>query len=378
MLLQPKYIKLWAVSLALSAGCGAGRIMSNGEDEASDRPPGDMSPDDDVPGEPAPVDGANDASSMEGAPPGADVDSGTRAPSGDGGSAADGASAASTDRDRFGVRMLYASAAQARTWTLPDDAEQPTSEWNVERAQVTRVSAGVFHTLGNNGEVRLSVGSPAGKSWWRNVEVTGYFRYTEAHDSNGQLRHWELIARSERHAQGSVMPSAINSGVAAPAGTPTWPGYPFGSSAINAHCLGSSYHGNFYPDGSGLFEKELSHSAGYASQRAAATMAAFPDPMMRWFGLKLVVRNADGNRRVHLELWIDAMANDDWKLLTQVDDAAGAWTAKNAELEGCARAPFSFSRDQLLTWAGPWVIFRSDSLGMDFRWLSIREIPPLP
>lgn len=370
MLLQPKYISRGAVALALLAGC-AGRIM--GESESSGRMPPDMSPDDDVPGEPAPDDGATDASVTDGEPPAAALDGGSSAPARDAGT-----SAADMDRDRFGVRMLYPSAAQARTWTLPDNAEQPTSEWNVERARVTRVSAGVFHTVGNNGEVRLSVGSPAGKSWWRNVEATGYFRYTEAHDSNGQLRHWELIARSERHAQGSVVPSAVNGGVAAPAGTAAWPGYPFGSSAINAHCLGSSYHGNFYPDGNGLFEKELSHSAGYASQRGAKKAAAFPDPMMRWFGLKLVVRNADSNRRVHLELWIDAMANDDWKLLTQVDDVPDTWTASHADLEGCTRAPFSFSHDQLLTWAGPWVIFRSDSLGMDFRWLSVREIPPLP
>jgi hypothetical protein len=31
-----------------------------------------------------------------------------------------------------------------------------------------------------------------------------------------------------------------------------------------------------------------------------------------------------------------------------------------------------------MTWAGPWLIFRSDSIAMDFRWSSAREIAALP
>lgn len=370
MLSQFRYTRCFVLGLAMWTGC-VGHIVTSGDGETSGRNPTEAMPEDDDLITDA---GASVSDASEPARPEPVVDSGAARPE----PADDGGDRVDASTDKFGVRMLYPTAPKARTWTLPDDAEQPSSEWNVEREQVTRVSAGVFHTLGSDGEVRLGVGSPAGKSWWRNVEITGYFRYTEAHDSNGQLRHWELLARGERHAQAKIMGSAINGGSAAPAGSATWPGYPFAGTAVNAQCLGSSYHGNFYPEGRGLFEKELSHSAGYASQRAPSTMKAFPDPTMRWFGLKLVVRNADNNKRVHLELWIDAMANGDWKMLTETDDVPGAWSASNGELDGCAAPPFSFSRDQLLTWAGPWVIFRSDSLGMDFRWLSVREISPLP
>src|SRR4029450_5362065 len=126
---------------------------------------------------------------------------------------------------------------------------------------------GVFHTLGNDGETRLTVSSPPGKAWWRNVEMTGYFRYTEPHDSNGQERHWELLARCERHSSTDVNGNDINLGVPAPPGTATWPRYPYGDITVHPRCLGSSYHANFYVAGYGLFEKEISQIGGYASQR---------------------------------------------------------------------------------------------------------------
>jgi hypothetical protein len=281
--------------------------------------------------------------------------------------------------DSFGVGKLYPTRSGGREWYLPSDAEKPSSEWNVENISVTRVSAGVFHTVGENGQVRLSVGSPSGRTWWRNVEMTAYFRYTEPRDSNGQERHWALIARGERHDDSDAMNgNDINGGVPAPSGTATWPGYPYGNATINPRCLGASYHGNFYISGSGLLEKEVSHANGYAAQREETTVKNFVDPLNRWFGLKFVVRNAQSDTRVHLELWLDANADGRWQRLTQSDDTAGSWASKDPSIDGCTAAPFSYTPDELLTWAGPWVIFRSDSIAMDFRWLSAREITPLP
>jgi hypothetical protein len=278
--------------------------------------------------------------------------------------------------DGFCVRKLYPTPSAGREWLLPSNAETPSSEWNVENNPVTRVSPGVFHTVGNQGETRLSVGSPAGKAWWRNVELTGYFRYTEPMDAFGQERHWELVARSERHSTTATTGTAINGGVAAPAGTATWPGYPFGTQSINAHCLGASYHGNFYVTGEGLFEKEVSHSDGYAPARGRTTVPGF-EALGRWFGMKFVLRNQNNNQSVHLELWLDANADGNWTRLSASDDKSD-WSANNASINGCGAWPFSYASNQLIRWAGPWAIFRSDSIGMDFRWLSAREISPLP
>jgi hypothetical protein len=298
------------------------------------------------------------------------------APSTDAALPVDGDAGSTDGVDAFGTRRIYQTSPGGREWRLPDDATLATDEWNVEQNLVTRVSIGVYHTVGNNGEVRLTVGSPSGKAWWRNVEITGYFRYTGPMDSNGQLRHWELLARCERHSDGDVTAADVNRGVPAPAGTSTWPGYPFGG-RVNGHCLGSSYHGNFYVDGRGLFEKEISHIAGYSGPRGEAPFSQLANPLNRWFGLKFVLQNQSGTSAVHLELWLDPAANNSWQRLTQLDDKPGFWRAGTA-LDGCGSAPFGYADDQLITWAGPWLTFRSDSIAMDFKALTVREIPPLP
>lgn len=278
--------------------------------------------------------------------------------------------------DRFGVRKIYQTRPGGREWTLPDDAERPSQEWNVEANPVTRVRAGVFRTVGNDGETRLTVGSPRFKIWWRNVEMTGYFRYVRPHDSFDQERHWEFLARSGKHTTESVRPADINAGVRAPPGTPTWPGYPFGASAVNGRCLGTSYHGNLYVAGHAAFEKEVSHYAGYSGQRARVD-GVLKNPLGRWFGFKFVLRNADFGRRVHMEIWLDANGTGDWRRISQYDDVAGRWSAGQLYADGCTTAPFHYRPDQLITWAGPWMTFRSDSMEIEFHSLSAREINSL-
>ncbi len=281
--------------------------------------------------------------------------------------------------DPFGVREIYPTLAAGREWYLPADADVIKGEWSPETDDVTKVSAGVFHTFGEGGQVRLNVVSPAGKAWWRNVEMTGYFRYTADKVCCGQVQHWELFARGERHSETNIAGTAINGGVAAPAGTATWPGYPYGSSTVDVHCLGTAYHGNVYPTGRVLFEKEVAHFDGYAPQKGVVTLdrATFPDPKGRWFGLKFVVRNAGGASSVHLEVWLDEKADGVFRKVTELDDTKGSWAAPAGSLDGCDAAPFSYKLDQLMTWAGPWVTFRSDSIETDFKWLSVREIAPL-
>jgi hypothetical protein len=282
--------------------------------------------------------------------------------------------------DKFGVRELYPTTALGREWYLPDNAEVRSKEWAPESDIVTKVSNGVFHTAGENGQgqVRLDVTSPASTAWWRNVEMTGYFRYTAAiNGSSGLPQQLVLFARGERHSETNISGTQINAGVAAPAGTATWPGYPYGSATINVHCLGTAYHGNFYLSGEGFFQKEISHSNGYASRRGDVKAPSFADALGRFIGLKYVARNADANRRVHIELWLDADADGTWQKLSETDDSGG-WASTDAAIDGCTSAPFSYAPDQLLSWAAPWVTFRSDSLAMDFKQLSVREIDPLP
>jgi hypothetical protein len=374
---------LAALGPFVGAAC-AGQIVTHGVRDAGASPSGTSSADASTEADPiTEIDGGSSASEAGGAARDASASTSTdgapASPPRDASATSDATTSpdAAPTADRFGVRMLYPTLADGREWYLPEDAERASGEWNVETNPVSKVASGVFHTLGSNGEVRLSVGSPAGRAWWRNVEMTGYYRYTAAHDSNGQERHWELLARCEKHSENDVAGNRINGGVAAPAATAVWPGYPFGSATINGHCLGSSYHGNLYVDGRALFEKEISHTEGYASQRAEVDAPGMDNPQNRWIGYKFVLRNADADRRVHLELWLDARADGNWQRVSQADDSKASWSAPG-DLDGCSAAPFKYANDQLITWAGPWITFRSDSMEVDFRWLSAREIAPLP
>jgi hypothetical protein len=281
--------------------------------------------------------------------------------------------------DRFGVRELYPTAPGGREWTLPDDAQNAGSEWRPETDDVVRLDSGVFETEGTAGEVRLTTHSPAGSAWWRNVEMTAYFRYAGDRPGGGQQPHFELLLRGERHySAADVSADSLDDGVAAPQGTVTWPGYPYGPRTLDWHCLGTAYHGNVELDGTALFEKELSHVAGYAPQRGQSQVAGFSPSAGNWFGMKLVVRNAQHDTRAHLELWIDAAADGRWQKTSAYDDLAGAWVASDPALDGCTQEPFSYQPGQVVTWAGPWLIFRSDSILLDFKWLSARELAPLP
>ena len=288
------------------------------------------------------------------------------------------AAPAHSELDPFGVRKLYPTVPGGREWYLPATAQTPDLEWKPDSAsdKVTTIDdPGVFHT---SGSPRISVHSPAGKAWWRNVEMTGYIRYQD--QVPGQLRpHWEFYARGERHTERPLDPGAINDGVAAPPGTITWPGYPFADAVrINPHCLGTAYHGNVYAEGEVHLEKEISHTEGYAKEvRGLVKLPAFRDPLQRWFGFKFVARNFAADQKVALEAWIDAEATGDWAKVSEAQDA-GDWVARDANLNGCGAAPFGYSSRQVLHWAGPWVTFRTDSTSYDFKWFSVREIASLP
>jgi hypothetical protein len=209
--------------------------------------------------------------------------------------------------------------------------------------------------------------------------MTAYLRY---HDTvivdPSQPPHWTFYARGERHTdQVAASPATINYGVTAPLGTTTWPGYPF-AAEVSAPCLGSSVKGLLHLDGRMTWQKEVSHTEGYTGERAAAQ--ALPGGVKKdaWFGFKIVIRNSNNNQAVHMESWIDAAATGDWHKVTESDDRFGGWFATVPNINGCGAAPFAYKPDEIITWAGPFVTFRSDNLVFDFKWASVREIAPLP
>jgi hypothetical protein len=277
--------------------------------------------------------------------------------------------------DRFGVRELYPTKPAGRQWHLPEDGARTAGAW-MPSAEVTAVEPGVWRTDGDSGQVRLTVISNEGDAWWQNVEMTGYFRRVGEAGLNGQVPHLEFLVRGERHSILPVAARDINFGVTPPAGTLTWPGYPFEDAGMNTHCLGTAYHGNLYPNGRMLFEKEFSHSGGYTAKRSER-MLDFEIEQEAWFGIKLVVRNQADSDRVQLEFWLDSDASGTWQRVNSATDTKGAWVLPDDnEMDGCTSEPYSIDRAAPFHWAGPWVIFRADGMLLDFKALSIREIPP--
>ncbi len=292
-----------------------------------------------------------------------------------------------------GPRRLYPTVAGGREWFLPDDADlnaggelAPDQPSNVTLAG--HGSPTVYHTegVGPEAEIRLNVHSPPGRPWWRNVEMTAYYRVVGALGTAGPP-HTELVARGAFHTSQSIAKASVNDGVPPPAGTATWPWWDAIAAAatLNGSAIGTSYHGNlYYPPGAGssshwaAMEKEISHAQGYCGPRALVTGASLLPPAGHWFGEKLVVRNSADGSRVKLELWLDPAADDGWVKVAEYTDENGVgndWSA--AAIDGTDAAPYLIARNQLLTWAGPYAGFRADNASLDFKQLSVREIAPL-
>jgi hypothetical protein len=274
--------------------------------------------------------------------------------------------------DPFGVRRIYPSKAGGREWYLPADAERGDGEWGPGSAVTRTGEASVFHL---EGSPRIAVSSPAGKPWWRNVEITAYYRLRATLPNADIAPEYQLYARGERHVTSMVAGDSVNQSRPAPPGTPTWPNYPF-TGMINGHCLGSSYKGYLYATGRMDFKKEISHTGGYTGARDGKQLTN-PVPVNGWIGFKVVIRNFNANQAVHMESWIDERADGNWRKVNEVRDTGG-WAGGSSALDGCTAAPFNYQPDQIVTWAGPYVNFRFDFLSTDFKWFSAREIDPLP
>ena len=271
---------------------------------------------------------------------------------------------AGDEMDCFGTRALYPLAG--REWCLPADGHMASGSWEPDDdVSEGSVEGGVL----SSGSPRHSVRSLEGEAWWRNVEMTVYLRHVSGSDE------YTLYVRGGRHTDGTAAPDDINEGIAAPAGTIAWPGYPF-ASAVPWNCIGSAYKGYLDADGNAFFRKEISHTSGYTDRAAEVEAIAGGLPDDRFVGVKFVVRNYDADTHVHLELWLDREADGTWELVTSYDDEGG-WTGDPAA-DGCDEAPLAYAQDQILTWAGPTAVLRTDASTFEFRSFSVREISPLP
>lgn len=157
-------------------------------------------------------------------------------------------------------------------------------------------------------------------------------------------------------------------------------------------CATRGYGGRMLFDGRLDFEKEVSHPSGINVQQSLGNWSGGL-PLNRWIGFKMVARNVDSNTHVRLELYRELSIGNvvnpsapagggNWELLGTYTDTGtwstgfGSCTAQSTWDNGHT------DRSLPLTWANWSVYLRTDgitaSIPQYYKWLSVREVAPLP
>lgn len=266
-------------------------------------------------------------------------------------------------KDIFGISEIYPTISGGREWFVNMTNPANSSHFSETGGfEMVRQADGSWRV--NSTHVRLVVETPDGVTEWKNVEITGYaklslptsFNSTSSTDSESintttnnseseEIDDLAFIGRSGRHS--SEVP-----------------------------CEGTAYVGGLHSEGSVGWKKEIWHTDGYTDERARNVVAK---PILdRWVGWKTIIYDVHVNNQtaVKLESYLDDHSNNSWRKVTEIIDNGG-WYSRSTDEEffgaDCGRA-----RDHVLIEGGPFVIFRTDNLILDFRNLSVREInPPL-
>lgn len=283
------------------------------------------------------------------------------------------------DIDQFGLKKLYPSVG--REWfNAWNSGSQRTITWDVASTDPGMVirgntsvtvyggsgaRAGQMQVNGENPRIYIrdsgteAIPPPANVLMWNNVELT-FYAYSTANTGVS----W---AGLQGHVKTNHLPDSWD-------------------------CQSRGYGGRMLFDGRLDFEKEVSHPSGINAQHSIGTWPGGL-PLNRWIGYKLVARNVDNNTHVKLELYRELSIGNvtnpsapagggDWELLGTYTDT-GDWSSG----QGSCAPQTAFDNDKTdrslpLTWANWSVYLRSDGQGTSkpqyYKWLSVREIAPLP
>lgn len=263
-------------------------------------------------------------------------------------------------KDIFGVSEMYPTAIGGREWFV--NMTNPANSTNFSETdgfELIKQNDGSWRD--NSTHVRLVVETPQNMTDWKNVEITGYAKLslptdvnsTSSFDSNSNsatntsdseaIEGLAFIGRSGRHS--SQVP-----------------------------CEGTAYVAGLHNEGSVGWKKEIWHTGGYTDERAKNIVTK---PILdRWVGWKVVIYDLQVNNQtaVKLESYLDDHNNDSWKKVSEIIDNGGWYSRSSDEeffSEDCGKM-----KDQIIFEPGPFVIFRTDNLILDFKNLSVREIDP--
>jgi hypothetical protein len=331
--------------------------------------------------------------------------------------------------DRFGIRMLYATKPNGREWFMNIDDPSADEIFEAKDQVIYRMPDGQWYAEGNPPDyrTRIMVRSPEGMEFWKNVEMTGYFKVVRTYQAGNVSAETEDAERTfQAYARGGTHSNVLMRGS--------------DGKKRYLNCVGSAYKGRIYFRGDASVAKEIGHSV-YASKarhiQDTLTGSWAPigknlfSPLVnnynltdgqyyggRWIGLKVIIFDflENGKEYARIQTYIDDYTSssssttqdgrtdltpsNNWRLLSDVIDR-GDWIddpepnpnligTLDKLIERCGN-PFQ-TRDEyskmIITWFGhPDFIndpayrsianaasFRWDFCGAEFAFLSVREI----
>jgi hypothetical protein len=261
--------------------------------------------------------------------------------------------------DRFGTSEIYPSVQGGREWfiNMQDPFEDEIISFNSDNSLVDQQPDGSWRM--NSSQVRISVETLLGQKEWKNIEMTGYIKMISSTLTRGSS---ESIEEDEASKEEDSLNPHIS-----------WRARG-GRHNDLVPCEGTALSGALYIDGRVSWKKEIWHTGGYTDARGESDLTV---PLVnKWIGWKIALYNINNNSAVKMESYLDANANNNWLLVSEVEDKGGWYADASDEVFysiDCGR-----TKDHIITNEGPIATFRADNLIFDFKNLSIREILPIP
>ena len=264
--------------------------------------------------------------------------------------------------DQFGVKQFYATKSGGEEWYIDIDAhDDGRIKIQGNGGEINYNEVGEYFTITQNDNVRLGIETSDGYKQsqveqdhntihdrgymqtpkdWRNIEMTGYFRYSGTTDT--------------------VIAFYCRTGV----------------HNSSRSCEGLSYKGTInLKTGFTRFVKEQWHVNQLYTEEKDSGLGS---PKEKWFGMKLILYNFNTNAHVRGEIYLDLTETNTWVLVDSFIDQGGWGENAGKCQKGEGEVPVPDTPDMIHTHGGPLVHYKWEggNGNVRFKKLSVREIVP--